>query len=103
MAKLDLGEKTVRELRTMAKRAGIAVKREWKKKDLVKVLSSKRKSAAKPVKPVKPANKTKKTLSRAVKPPPELVLTPLPAEYGADTIVSMQVTPSRIYVYWEVT
>ncbi len=103
MAKLDLGDKTVRELRTMAKRAGIAVKREWKKKDLVKALSSKKKSAAKPVKPAKPAKKTKQALSRAVKPPPELVLAPLPAEYGGDTIVSMQVTPSRIYVYWEVT
>src|SRR5208337_3349381 len=40
--------------------------------------------------------------SAAVKPPPELVLTPLPAEYGRDKIVSMQVTPGRIYVYWEV-
>ena len=103
MAKLDLGDKTVRELRTMAKRAGIAVKREWKKKDLVKVLSSKKKSASKPAKPAKPVKKRNKALSRAVKPPPELVLTPLPAEYFGDKIVSMQVTPSRIYVYWEVT
>jgi hypothetical protein len=149
MAKQDLGEKTVRELRTMAKRAGIAVKGYWKKKDLVKVLSSRKKSAAKPSKPVKPAKKArsrktedkksvvhkaagnqvikksvkktqtakpksvlrkvppKKTpltdfASAAVKPPPELVLPPLPAEYFVDKIVSMQVTPSRIYVYWEV-
>ncbi len=155
MAKRDLGEKTVRELRTMAKRAGIAVKRDWKKEDLVKVLSSKKKSAAKPAKPTKkakpgkPAKKTpsrktgdkkssahkaagdrarkksvkktqaakQKSVSRkitpkktpltgfstaAVQPPPELVLTPLPAEYGRDKILSMQVTPGRIYVYWEV-
>src|SRR5208283_5274292 len=38
----------------------------------------------------------------AGKPPPELVLPPLPAEYFVDKIVSMQVTPRRIYVYWEV-
>ena len=154
MAKQDLGEKTVRELRTMAKSAGIAVKGDWKKEDLVKVLSSKKKSAkpAKPTKKTMPVKPTKKTPSRktedkksiahkaagnkvinksvkkiqtakpksvllkvrpkktpqtdsasiAVKPPPELVLTPLPAEYCGDKIVSMQVTPSRIYVYWEV-
>jgi hypothetical protein len=155
MAKQALGEKTVRELRTIAKRAGIAVKGDWIKKDLVKVLSSEKESAAKPVKPtkktkpVKPAKKTlsrktedkksvvhkaagkqaaKKSLEKAhtvkqksvslkaspkkspltdfesvtVKPPAELGLTPLPAEYFEDKIVSMQVTPGRIYIYWEV-
>ena len=161
MARQDLGEKTVRELRTMAKRAGIAVKGYWKKEDLVKVLSLDKKSAAKPAKPTKkakpakrrkPVKLTKKTPSRkaedkkssahkaagnqvikksvkktqtaksesvslkvrpkktlltdfasiAVKLPPELVLPPLPAEYCVDKIVSMQVTPGRIYVYWEV-
>src|SRR5208282_2840085 len=161
MAKQDLEEKTVRELRTMAKRAGIAIKGDWKKADMVKVLSLKKKPAVKPAKPakktkpVKPpkvAKSSKKPLSRktedkksiahkaagnqiikkpvkrtqtaeaksvslkalpkkaslpdlasvAVKPPPELVLTPLPAEYCRDKIVSMQVDPGRIYVYWEV-
>jgi len=158
MARQDLGEKTVRELRTIAKRAGIAVKGDWKKEDFVKILSSKKKFTAKPAKPakrtmpVKPTNKTKKTSSgktedkkstsrkaagdqvikksvkntqtakpksvsrkvppkktpltdfapAAVKPLPELVLAPLPAEYCGDKIVSMQVTPGRIYVYWEV-
>ena len=154
MAKQYLGEKTVRELRAMAKRAGIAVKGDWHKDDLVKVLSLEKKSEAKAVKPVKktkqaktarknPSGKTvdkkriphnaaggqviKKSLKKAqtakqknvslkappkkspltdfapetVMPPPE-VLTPLPAEYGGDKIVSMQVTPKRIYVYWEV-
>ena len=149
MEKQDLGEKTVRELRTMAKRAGIAVKGDWKKEDLVKVLSLKNKSAAKSTKPASTAKKTpsgktedKKSIARkaagpqvikksvkktrtakpksisrkvpakktpladftsaAVKPPPGLVLAPLPAEYFGDKIVSMQVTPRRIYVYWEV-
>ncbi|MGO9014865.1 MAG: DUF4912 domain-containing protein [Dissulfurispiraceae bacterium] len=146
MAKQDLEEKTVRELRTMAKRAGIAVKGDWKKADLVKVLSLKKKPAVKPAKPAKktPPRKTedkksiahkaagnqiiKKPVKRtqaakaksvslkalpkkaplpdfvsvALKPPPELVLTPLPAEYSGDKIVSMQVNPGRIYVYWEV-
>ncbi len=162
MAKPDLEEKTVRELLTMAKRAGIAVKRDWKKKDLVKVLSLEKKSAAKPAKPSKRAKpvKTPKLAKRAkktrsgktedkkssihkparnriieksvkktqtakpksvslkvrskkapltgsasvaVKPSTELALTPLPAEYCVDKIVSMQVTPGRIYVYWEVS
>ncbi|HXW68536.1 MAG TPA: DUF4912 domain-containing protein [Dissulfurispiraceae bacterium] len=154
MAKQYLGEKTVRELRTMAKRSGIAVKEYWHKDDLVKALSLEKKSEAKPVKPVKktkqvktarknPSGKTldkksiprnaagsrliKKSLKKTqtakqksvslkappkkspltdfvpetVKPSPEM-LTPLPAEYGGDKIVSMQVTPKRIYVYWEV-
>ena len=86
---------------------------------MVKVLSSKKKSAAKtskPAKKAKPATKTKKTPSRKTEdkkiiphkaagnqePPAKLVLTPLPAEYRGDKIVSMQVTPRRIYVYWEV-
>ncbi len=147
MAMQDLREKTVRELRTMARRAGIAVKGDWKKEDLVKVLSLKKKSAAKSPKPAKkaPPGKAgdkksiahkaagnqviKKSLKKAqtakqknvllksppkksplidstaaaVKPPPELVLPPLPAEYGGDKIVSMQVTPGRIYVYWAVS
>src|SRR5208337_3021029 len=109
MAKQDLGEKTVRELRTMAKRAGIAVKGYWKKEDLVKVLSLKKKPTAKPAKPKSvlrkvPPKKTPLTdfTSAAVKLPPELVLPPLPDEYFGDKIVSMQVTPRRIYVYWEV-
>ena len=120
MAKQDLGEKTVRELRAMAKRSGIVVKGYLKKNDLVKALSLKKKSAAKPSKPVTPPKKTpsrkiedkksiahNKTLltdfaSAEVKPPPELALPPLPAEYFGDKIVSMQVTPGRIYVYWEV-
>src|SRR5208337_2784582 len=64
MAKQDLQKKTVRELRTMAKRAGIAVKRDWKKEDLVKVLSSSKKSAAKPAKPTKKTKLPKKSSSR---------------------------------------
>ncbi len=152
MAKQDLRKKTVRELRTMAKRAGIAVKRGWKKEDLVKALSLEKESPAKAAKPTKKTRQAKKTLSRkpedkknithklagnkaikkslkkaqtakqksallkvppkkspladfasvVVTTPPELVLTPLPAEYCRDKIVSMQVTPGRIYVYWEV-
>ncbi len=154
MAKQGLGEKTVRELRAMAKRAGLAVKGDWKKEDLVKVLSLKKKSAANPGKPAKKAKpvklpkKAKKTASgktkdkknvahktagnkgikksatktaiivtrkippkktsladlssEEVKPLPESAPAPMPAEYCGDRIVSMQVTPGRIYVYWEV-
>jgi len=149
MARQDLGEKTVRELRVMAKKAGIAVKGYLKKKDLVKALSLKKKPAAKQAKPATPTKKVpsgktedKRNISRktagkgAIKksikktqsakqksvslkvPPtktpltdfvseevnlsPEFTLPPLPAEYSGDKIVSMQVTPGRIYVYWEV-
>ncbi len=38
MAKKDLGEKKITELRTMAKKKGIPLKRDWKKADIVKAL-----------------------------------------------------------------
>ncbi len=37
-----------------------------------------------------------------VKSPLELALPPIPDEYRDDRIVSMRVTPRRIYVYWEI-
>jgi hypothetical protein len=86
MAKQYLREKTVLELRTMAKKAGVIAKRGWKKKDFVKALSPRKKSSAK----------------TAVKKSPVYTLPPLPAEYKEDKIVPMQVTPRRIYVYWEI-
>lgn len=149
MAKQYLREKTVRELKTMAKRAGIAAKGDWKKEDFIKALSPKKRSSAKPGNTVKTAKKTakgnpaaksgaahktagkpavKKSVKKAsaektksslrkaplkkpprrtsgpvpLRPYPELVLPPLPAEYREDKIVTVPVTPGRIYVYWEI-
>jgi hypothetical protein len=149
MAQQDLKEKTVRELRTMAKRAGIAAKGDWKKEDFIKALSPKKKSSAKPGNTAKTAKKTvtrkpaaknstahktagkpavKKSVKKtsaakaksalrkappkktpwpasgavSLKPHPGQVPAPLPAEYREDKIVTMPVTPGRIYVYWEI-
>ena len=153
MAKQDLRAKTIQELRKMAKRKGIAARREWKKEDFVKALSPQKKSASRPLKSVKrkSAKKTvagKATVSKTVKKtairrtaksappkrpaavstptvsrpgmqtkkrtvvagrpvPPSArprreLLPPLPAEYDDDRIVTMPVTPGRLYVYWEI-
>jgi hypothetical protein len=152
MAKQNLTEKTVRELRTMVNRAGVAAKGDSKKEDYKKAASPKKKPAANPPKKVKtprtakkgPAGKisaksgkayktaagsaVKKSAKKApgkkaksgsskkplkknavtpsrtagLKSPPELALPPIPDEYRDYRIVSMPVTPRRVYVYWEI-
>ncbi|MBF0558008.1 MAG: DUF4912 domain-containing protein [Nitrospirae bacterium] len=117
MANRDIKSKTVAELREMATRRGIPARKNWKKKDFIMALSSKKKTPVKDLKPARRKTPAKKTLSvksaarkspvrkagpAPLKQPPEVVLSPLPAEYGEDKVVSMQVSPKRIYVYWEV-
>ncbi len=118
MAKQDLRAKTIQELRKMAKRKGIAARREWKKEDFVKALSPKKVFRRQPSKSAstKPARKTavrKNAVSGTAKKPagrrtakaasPRKLLPPLPAErHNDDRIVSMPVTPARLYVYWEI-
>ncbi len=119
MAKQELRAKTIQELRKMAKTKGLVARRDWKKKDFIKALSSKKVSGGQVAKPVK-GNQVKKTAAKkravsktakkpaghtapqSVKPLAELGLHPLPAEYHDDRIVSMPVTPGRLYVYWEI-
>lgn len=180
MAKQDLSAKSISELRSAAKSAGIAAERNWNKADFIKAIAKKtetkkktakaapkktkrtaaaspkaapgkkpalktaavtgkvsrvKKPAAKkttskergekvaleaaprpaamskkasPVSP-KPAVKRAKTtlrpkpISRELQPPAEEEPRPLPVEYGEDRIVTMTVTPKRLYVYWEVS
>lgn len=122
MARQALQAKTIQALRKMAKNKGIAARREWKKKDFVKALSPKKAAGSRPAKSAerKPAKKTivrKQAVSRAAKKraatagrpvppavkPPIKTLPPLPSEYrNDDRIVSMPVTPARLYVYWEI-
>lgn len=176
MKKQDIAEKSISELRVMAKKAGITAKRTWKKQDFIKALSKKKsqknKTKKKRVKESKkktPAKKTvvkktvtkaepkkaekkikKKTETQKAKAPvktkievsaklkqktlapakkevkgkkgiskelaekqtfPEEPITQstseempsLPVRYGENKLASMPVTPSRIYVYWEIT
>lgn len=123
MAKQDLGTKTVKELREMAKRRGLTGTAGWKKKDFVKALSPKKKSAsARKAKsaatlPAESSTGKRSTKSRAVaktkkahrKVPAqkkssqaEIKLPALPAEFREEEMVSMPVSPSRVYVYWEI-
>jgi len=109
--------KTVAELRKMAAGRGIVAGENWKKMDFLKVLSSKEKVSLRTQAPAgkkRTASKTRyrkspseksnklRTASTQLKKPPLLVLAQLPAEYGQDKVVSMQVSPGRVYVYWEV-
>lgn len=79
MAKQDLKGKTVAELREMAAGRGIVAGKSWRKKDFLKALSRRKKARAQAA-----------------------PLPALPPGYGEDKVVSMPVSPRRIYVYWEV-
>jgi len=83
MAKQNLDAKTVKELREMAKRKGIAGKKGGKKKAKTKKAPRKVPSKKKP--------------ARAA-----IVLPALPDESRQDKMVSMPVSPRRVYVYWEI-
>lgn len=85
MAKQDLKGKTVAELREMASGRGIVAGKGWRKKDFLKALSRRKKA------PVHGAQAA-----------PLPALPPLSPGYGEDKVVSMTVSPRRIYVYWEV-
>ncbi len=80
MKKQELTGKNISELRTMAKKAGITAKSNWKKEDFIKAISKEKpakkkteKKAAKPSKKKAPTKKTaaKKTAAKAKPQKPE--------------------------------
>lgn len=120
-ARTPLEALTVAELKGLAKELGIALGSGLKKADIIKALgkatTGKKKAAPKRAKKAtaKPAPETPE---RAIKPAeraaPVKKRTPkaagiteqpaaLPEEYGVDKVVTMPVTPRRLYIYWEIT
>ena len=75
MGNRDLKAKSISELRAMAKKAGIAAKREWGKEDFIKALS-KKDLKSKPGKPAPKKPKAKKTAPK--KPPVKKAAKPAP-------------------------
>ncbi|MGD0283551.1 MAG: DUF4912 domain-containing protein [Dissulfurispiraceae bacterium] len=111
MAKQYLTEKTAKTPRTAIKRTagktspknGAANKTTTVpavKKSVKKAPASKAKRVSRKM-PLK-KNAAASSRTAVVKSPPELVLPPIPDEYRDNRIVSMPVTPRRIYVYWEI-
>lgn len=103
MRKQDLAAKGMAELRAMARAAGIKAGRSWKKEDFIKALSEKKPPAPARKTPVKKRPSAPKPPENKAAVPPVVPPSPLPSEYLEDKVVSLFVTPQRLYVYWEVT
>ncbi|MFZ5996119.1 MAG: DUF4912 domain-containing protein [Nitrospirota bacterium] len=120
-ARTPLEALTVAELKGLAKELGIALGSGLKKADIIKALgkatTGKKKAAPKRAKKAtaKPVPETpERAIKSAERAAPVKKRTPkaagipeqpaaLPEEYGVDKVVTMPVTPRRLYIYWEIT
>ncbi|MBZ0156007.1 MAG: DUF4912 domain-containing protein [Alphaproteobacteria bacterium] len=82
-SRTSLERMTMGELRSLARERKIPLKRGYKKADILALIVKEEERKAREVPPPAPPS--------------------LPSEYREDKVVTMAVTPKRLYLYWEVT